>query len=95
MVDAYHGVYELPELWRKFYGEREWAAGGLAWRGFDYRGEPSPFGWPSVNSNFGIVDLCGFPKDYYCYKAWWRTENSLHLFPHWNWHGKEGTEIAV
>jgi beta-galactosidase len=96
VVDSYHGVYELPELWWKFYGEREWTAGGFAWTGFDYRGEPTPFGWPSVSSNFGIVDLCGFPKDYfYYYKAWWRPEPSLHLFPHWNWHGKEGTEIAV
>jgi beta-galactosidase len=96
VVDSYHGVYELPERWWKFYGERDWAAGGFAWTGFDYRGEPTPFGWPSVSSNFGIVDLCGFPKDYfYYYKAWWRPEPSLHLFPHWNWHGKEGTEIAV
>ena len=96
VVDCYHGVYELPELWWKFYGERSWTAGGFAWTGFDYRGEPTPFGWPSVSSNFGIVDLCGFPKDYfYYYKAWWRPEPSLHLFPHWNWSGKEGTEIPV
>jgi beta-galactosidase len=96
VVDSYHGVYELPELWWKFYGERDWAAGGFAWTGFDYRGEPSPFGWPSINSNFGIVDLCGFPKDYfYYYKAWWRPEPSLHLFPHWNWQSREGIEIPV
>jgi beta-galactosidase len=96
VVDSYHGVYELPELWWKFYAERDWTAGGFAWTGFDYRGEPSPFGWPSVSSNFGIVDLCGFPKDYfYYYKAWWRPEPLLHLFPHWNWQGKEGQEIPV
>jgi beta-galactosidase len=96
VVDSYHGVYELPELWWKFYGERDWTAGGFAWTGFDYRGEPTPYGWPSVSSNFGIVDLCGFPKDYfYYYKAWWRPEPSLHLFPHWNWNGKEGTDIPV
>ncbi|ADV83435.1 beta-galactosidase GalA [Terriglobus saanensis] len=96
VVDSYHGVYELPELWWKFYGERDWTAGGFAWTGFDYRGEPTPYGWPSVSSNFGIVDLCGFPKDYfYYYKAWWRPEPSLHLFPHWNWTGREGTDIPV
>ena len=96
VVDSYHGIWEHPELWWKFYGVRDWTAGGFAWTGFDYRGEPNPFGWPSVSSNFGIVDLCGFPKDYfYYYKAWWRPEPSLHLFPHWNWPGKEGTEIAV
>lgn len=85
-----------PEGWWKFYATREWAVGGFAWTGFDYRGEPSPYGWPSINSQFGIVDMCGFPKDYFFYyKAWWRKEPSLHLFPHWNWHGREGDEIPV
>jgi beta-galactosidase len=85
-----------PENWWKFYATRDWAAGGFAWTGFDYRGEPSPFGWPSINSNFGIVDMCGFPKDYYYYyKAWWDKAPTLHLFPHWDWPGKEGQDIPV
>jgi beta-galactosidase len=42
------------------------------------------------------MDLCGFPKDsYYYYKAWWMDEPVLHLFPHWNWAGREGQEISV
>jgi len=87
---------ETPEGWWKFHATREWEAGGFAWTGFDYRGEPTPYGWPSINSQFGIVDMCGFPKDYfYYYKAWWRKEPSLHLFPHWNWPGREGHEIPV
>jgi beta-galactosidase len=98
-VNSYDGVVpwgETPEQWWTFYGTREWEAGGFAWTGFDYRGEPTPYGWPSINSQFGIVDMCGFPKDYYYYyKAWWRKEPSLHLFPHWNWHGREGDEIPV
>ncbi len=98
-VNSYDGVVpwgETPETWWKFYGTHEWDAGGFAWTGFDYRGEPTPYGWPSINSQFGIVDMCGFPKDYfYYYKAWWRKEPSLHLFPHWNWHGREGDEIPV
>ncbi len=98
-VNCYDGVVpwgETPEAWWRFYGTRDWEAGGFAWTGFDYRGEPTPYGWPSVNSQFGIVDMCGFPKDYfYYYKAWWRGEPSLHLFPHWNWHGREGDEIPV
>ena len=98
-VNCYDGVVpwgEMPETWWKFYGTREWEAGGFAWTGFDYRGEPTPYGWPSTNSQFGIVDLCGFPKDYFFYyKAWWRKEPSLHLFPHWNWLGREGEEIPV
>jgi beta-galactosidase len=98
-VSSYDGVVEwgeTPEQWWSFYGSREWLAGGFAWTGFDYRGEPTPYGWPSVSSQFGIVDLCGFPKDYYYYyKAWWTNAPSLHVFPHWNWAGKEGQEIAV
>ncbi|RDS83524.1 glycoside hydrolase family 2 protein [Dyella monticola] len=98
-VNSYNGVVpwgQTPEQWWTFYGTREWLAGGFAWTGFDYRGEPTPYGWPSISSQFGIVDLCGFPKDYYYYyKAWWRKEPSLHVFPHWNWQGKEGQEIAV
>jgi beta-galactosidase len=66
---------------------------GLA---FDYKGEPRPFGWPVVNCHYGFFDLCGFPKDsYYYYKAWWSNEPVLHVFPHWNWAGKDGQEIPV
>ncbi len=102
-VNSYDGVVpwgETAEEWWKFYGTREWIAGGFAWTGFDYRGEPTPYGWPSINSQFGIVDMCGYPKDnFYYYKAWWGLASgqgsSLHLFPHWNWHGREGDEIPV
>ena len=87
---------ELAEEWWKFYAAREWLSGGFAWTGFDYRGEPTPYGWPSVNSQFGIVDMCGFPKDnFYYYKAWWGHEPVLHLFPHWNWDEREGEIIRV
>lgn len=98
-VNSYDGVVDwgqTPEQWWTFYGTRDWLAGGFAWTGFDYRGEPTPYGWPSISSQFGIVDLCGFPKDYYYYyKAWWKKKPSLHVFPHWNWQGKEGQDISV
>lgn len=98
-VNSYDGVVSwgtTPEQWWGQYGATEWLAGGFAWTGFDYRGEPTPYSWPSNSSQFGIVDLCGFPKDYYYYyKAWWGDANSLHLFPHWNWPGREGQEVAV
>ena len=98
-VNAYNSVVpwgETAEEWWTFYGTREWEAGGFAWTGFDYRGEPTPYGWPSINSQFGIVDMCGFPKDmFFYYKAWWGKEPMLHLFPHWNFEGREGDEIAV
>ena len=87
---------ETAEQWWKFYAAREWLAGGFAWTGFDYRGEPTPYGWPSINSQFGIVDICGFPKDdFYYYKAWWGSEPVLHLFPHWNWEQRNGEPISV
>lgn len=87
---------QLAEEWWKFYAAREWLAGGFAWTGFDYRGEPTPYGWPSINSQFGIVDTCGFPKDnFYYYKAWWGSEPVLHLFPHWNWEQRNGEPISV
>jgi beta-galactosidase len=87
---------ELAEEWWKFYAAREWLCGGFAWTGFDYRGEPTPYGWPSINSQFGIVDMCGFPKDnFYYYQSWWGSEPVLHLFPHWNWDDREGEPISV
>jgi beta-galactosidase len=99
LVNDYNGVVvwgETAEEWWKFYGTRDWEAGGFAWTGFDYRGEPTPYGWPSINSQFGIVDMCGFPKDtFYYYKAWWGKEPSMHLFPHWNFEGQEGDIIPV
>ncbi|HEV2329982.1 MAG TPA: glycoside hydrolase family 2 TIM barrel-domain containing protein [Verrucomicrobiae bacterium] len=73
-----------------------WMAGGFVWSGFDYRGEPTPFAWPAVSSQYAILDTCGFPKDvYYYYKSWWTSEPVLHIFPHWNWQGKEGQRIDV
>ena len=84
------------EAWWKTYAERPFLAGGFAWTGFDYRGEPSPYGWPCISSHFGIMDTCGFPKDaYYYYQSWWGSKPVVHVFPHWNWAGKEGQEIDV
>jgi beta-galactosidase len=95
--DVNHTAWsQLAEEWWTFYATREWEAGGFAWTGFDYRGEPTPYGWPSINSNFGIVDMCGFPKDnFFYYKSWWTKEPVLHLVPHWTWEGREGEEISV
>ncbi len=87
---------ETAEVWWKIYAERRFLSGGFVWTGFDYRGEPTPYEWPCINSHFGILDTCGFPKDnFYFYQAWWSDKPVLHLFPHWNWPGKEGQEIDV
>ena len=84
------------EGWWSFCNAQPWLSGGFVWTGFDYRGEPSPNGWPNISSQYGIIDTCGFPKDsFYYYKSWWTNEPVLHLFPHWNWQGYEGKTIAV
>lgn len=69
--------------------------GQFVWSGFDYIGEPTPYGFPARSSYFGIVDLAGIPKDvYYMYQSQWRPDKTvLHLFPHWNW--KEGQDVDM
>ena len=64
-----------------------YVGGQFIWTGFDYIGEPTPYGFPARSSYFGIIDLAGFPKDsYYMYQSEWTSKSMLHLFPHWNWH---------
>ena len=64
----------------------DFVGGQYIWTGFDYIGEPTPYGFPARSSYFGIIDLAGFPKDtYYMYQSEWTQKPMLHLFPHWNW----------
>jgi beta-galactosidase len=84
------------EVGWQYYAARPYAAGLFFWTGFDYRGEPTPFGFPAIGSQFGILDSCGFPKDGFFYlQSWWGQEDVLHVFPHWNWSGREGQAIEV
>ncbi|MFI5133177.1 MAG: beta-galactosidase GalA [Chitinophagales bacterium] len=84
------------ETWWSYAAQRDWFFGGFVWTGFDYRGEPTPYDWPCINSHFGIMDVCGFPKNiYYYYQSWWTDKDVLHIYPHWNWKGKEGDTINV
>ena len=90
-----------------YYAERELAAqrdcpfvmGEFVWTGFDYLGEPTPYHqdeWPARSSYFGVVDLAGLPKNrYYGYRAAWTDIPTLHIFPHWNWEGREGEVVPV
>ena len=81
--------------WTKAAVNKYWL-GGFIWTGFDYRGEPTPHEWPNINSHFGVMDVCGFPKNlYYYYQSWWSNKDVLHILPHWNWEGKEGKPIDV
>jgi beta-galactosidase len=99
-VPDYDSIYppwaSTAEQWWTIAAAREWMMGGFAWTGFDYRGEPTPFRWPDINSHFGIMDMCGFPKTvYYYYQSWWTEKDVLHIAPHWNWKGREGQPIPV
>jgi beta-galactosidase len=99
-VPDYDSIYppwaSTAETWWKFCAERPWFMGGFAWTGFDYRGEPTPYRWPNINSHFGIMDMCGFPKNvYYYYQSWWTDKDILHIAPHWNWPGDEGKPKQV
>lgn len=89
-VSAYDNV-SVPwgstheETW-KIVKKHDFISGMFIWTGFDYLGEPTPYGWPSRSSYFGVVDLAGFPKDtYYMYKSEWTQDTVLHVYPHWNW----------
>lgn len=99
-------AYELAAPPWAYYPEREFAAqddlpyvaGEYVWTGFDYLGEPTPYysDWPARSSYFGAVDIAGLPKNrFYSYKARWTDDDVLHIFPHWNWEGHEGTAVPV
>ncbi len=73
-------------------------AGGFLWTGMDYRGEPTPWRWPYIISQYGaIFDLCGFPKDgYHYFKSCWKPEEpQVYVFPHWTWPGREGRQVYL
>ncbi len=84
------------EAWWTLAAVNDYWLGGFIWTGFDYRGEPTPYKWPNINSHFGIMDMCGFPKNlYYYYQSWWTDKDVLHISPHWNWRDKQGQPIDV
>ncbi|MCG8500145.1 MAG: DUF4982 domain-containing protein [Firmicutes bacterium] len=96
MSTVHWGV--TPEYELEAQEECEYILGEFVWTGFDYLGEPTPYReeWPSRSSYFGIIDLCGIPKDrYYLYRSQWSKKPTLHLLPHWNWEGHEGQGIPV
>jgi beta-galactosidase len=81
------------ETW-KVVKKYDHISGMYVWTGFDYLGEPTPYSWPSRSSYFGILDLCGFPKDaFYIYQSEWTDKPMLHIFPHWNWKAGEMVDV--
>ncbi len=82
------------EKWVNKYHSQPYMAGAFIWTGFDYRGEPTPYSWPCINSHFGVLDTCGFFKDEaYYYQSVWTDAPMVHILPHWNW--KPGQTIDV
>jgi len=103
-VNDFDEIYPGYGIWSTSTAEQWWALaaskpyimGGFVWTGMDYKGEPTPFEWPNIGSNFGVMDACGFPKNlYHYYQTWWKDEDKLHIAPHWNWQGMEGRNIRV
>ncbi|MBS1622147.1 MAG: glycosyl hydrolase 53 family protein [Bacteroidetes bacterium] len=100
---TYPSWASTAEAWWKLAAENKYWMGGFVWTGFDYRGEPTPFSWPNINSHFGIMDMCGFPKNiYYYYQSWWTDKDVLHISPHWNppegwqaWNNKKFPPVDV
>jgi beta-galactosidase len=99
--DLYAPSWATPPDW-EFKGQEQnpFVAGEFVWTGFDYLGEPTPYGNrndPARSSYFGIVDLAGFPKDrYYIYQAHWRPDFPMaHILPHWNWPERVGQVTPV
>ena len=71
---------------------RGFMSGGFTWTGWDYKGEPTPYAWPDINSHFGILDIASFEKDRYFwyashFKSFAKGQGMIHLLPHWNWAG--------
>jgi len=86
------GMLQVERLW-KWITLRDWFAGSFMWTGIDYLGEST---WPFKGFASGALDITGRPKDaYYLYQSLWTDRPVLHLFPHWNWPGREGQVIPV
>ena len=83
---------DVEQLW-KFVSTYDYVAGDFMWTGIDHLGEAR---WPMKASSSGVIDTCGFKKDgFYFYQSQWTDKPVLHVFPHWNWQGKEGQVIPV
>lgn len=84
------------DKWLPYFAARPWVAGVLVWAAFDWRGEQWPYDWPAINSQFSVMDTCGFAKDsFYFLQAWWSGQDVLHLLPHWNWAVRDKEPIKV
>ena len=87
-----HGMLAAERRW-KWVTLNDYFAGDFMWTGIDYLGEAT---WPFKGFGSGVMDITGRPKDsYYLYQSLWTDRPVLHLFPHWNWPGRNGQVIPV
>jgi beta-galactosidase len=88
---------DIPDREFQLMETDSFVAGEFVWTGFDYLGEPTPFAQQARSSYFGIVDLCGIPKDrFYLYRSHWRPDTTtVHILPHWNWPDQTGKNVPV
>ena len=89
-----------PDTEFKGQDQFPFVAGEFVWTGWDYLGEPTPYGGrndPARSSYFGIIDLAGFPKDrFYIYQARWRPDLPMaHILPSWTWPDRVGQVTPV
>jgi beta-galactosidase len=86
------GMLQAERRW-KWVAMHDYFAGDFMWTGVDYLGEAV---WPFRGFPSGVLDITGHPKDsYYLYQSQWTDRPVLHLFPHWNWTGRNGQMIPV
>jgi beta-galactosidase len=86
------GMIGASALWR-YTAIHDYVCGDFMWTGIDYLGESR---WPARGSGSGVIDLAGFPKPgFYFYQSQWTKKPMIHIFPHWNWEGREGQVIPV
>ncbi len=94
---AMSSCYNLSDVRWLEVQTRPFMAGSFTWTGFDYKGEPNPYGWPDISNNTGLLDVCGFPKDKgYYFQSCWTDKPMVHLMPStWNAPAKEGENVRV
>lgn len=77
----------------KYLMERPWVMGCFQWDSIEHRGEAA---WPRLCSQAGAIDLYLHKKDaFYQNQSHWLDKPMIHLMPHWNFEGMEGSLIRV
>ena len=78
-VNAADWAETTERAWQEV-ARRPWMAGGFVWCGYDYRGEPNPFAWPDINSQYADPAPASPRMSFYYYKSWWGHQPALHIF---------------